>query len=201
MKTLRSLASMAVAGLLLAGCAGIHSVSSDVSSFGDWPAGRAPGTYAFDILPSQQAEPAQTERLEAAARPALAKAGFTPVAAGQTPDVLVQVGARISRQDSPLWNDPFWWRGDFGYWRYGPWMGPSWNWSVQYTSPRYDREVAVLLRDRATGKPLFEARAVNDGLSGFDDQMLAAMFHAALADFPHLGINPRTVTITLPVAD
>jgi hypothetical protein len=203
----KMLCSMLAAGLL-AGCAGISSVSSEVSSFGDWPPGRAPGSYAFDRLPSQQALAAETERLEAAARPALHKAGFQPVAEGQAPDVLVQVGARTRYTDYQPWGDPLWWRGGFGYtygrgygrW-YGPmWYGPAWGWSAYYYPPRYDREVALLLRDRASGKPLFEARASNDGFSQADDTILAAMFEAALFDFPRLGINPRQVVIPLAPA-
>ncbi|RZL35201.1 MAG: hypothetical protein EOP35_15220, partial [Rubrivivax sp.] len=49
------LTSLAAAALLAAtGCAGPYTVSADVSSYGNWPADRKPGTYAFDRLPSQQ---------------------------------------------------------------------------------------------------------------------------------------------------
>ena len=58
-------ASAALAGaLLLGGCAGISTVSSNVSSFGEWPADRKPGTYAFERLPSQQARAAESDVLE-----------------------------------------------------------------------------------------------------------------------------------------
>jgi predicted small secreted protein len=196
---MRTFLTLALAATLLAGCAGMSSVSSDVSSFGEWPAGRAPGTYAFDRLPSQQTHAAETERLETAARPALLKAGFQPAAEGQAPDVLVQVGARTTYADYQPWGDPLWWHGGFGYgaWRSPMWYGRGWGWgwSGYYNPPRYDREVAILLRDRITGKPLFEARASNDGFSQADDPVLAAMFEAALFDFPKLGINPRRVVV------
>ena len=42
-----------------------------------------------------------------------------------------------------------------------------------YRSPRYDREVAVLIRDRASGKPLYEARASSDGITRSDSTLLA----------------------------
>jgi hypothetical protein len=195
-------AAAATALLVLGGCAAVNSVSSDVSSFGEWPADRKPGTYAFERLPSQAARAAESAALEAAAVPALAKAGFTPVAAGATPDVLVQVGARSDRADNQAWDDPLWWRGGFGYWRYGPWLSPRWGLSVGYsgTLPRYDREVALLIRDRASGKPLFEARATNEGNANFSSPLMTALFSAALADFPKLGLNPRRVTVTLPTA-
>ena len=196
MKT--ALACLLAATLALGGCAALKSVSSDVSSFGDWPVERKPGTYAFERLPSQQARAEETASLEAAAQGALAKAGFAPAAAGQEPEVLVQVGARVGRSDSP-WADPFWWRGSFGYYRHGPWLGPRWGMGTQFESARYEREVAVLIRDRASGKPLFEARASNEsGSSSAGSATLAAMFEAALMDFPRPGMNPRRVVVPLP---
>jgi hypothetical protein len=57
--------------------------------------------------------------------------------------------------------------------------------------------VAVLLRDRVSGKPLFEACAVNESGSTSDTTLLPAMFEAALVDFPRLGINPRKVVVTV----
>lgn len=191
-----ALTTLALAAAALGGCAALRSVASDVSTFGDWPADRTPGSYAFDRLPSQQARAAETERIENAARAALAKAGFVPAAAGRQPDVLVQVGARVTRTDIYAWADPLWWRGGFGYWRHGPWMGPSWSLSMRYDASRYEREVALLIRDRASGKPLFEARASNEGGTAAGDDTLAAMFEAALMDFPRTGVNPRRVVVT-----
>jgi hypothetical protein len=181
----------------LGGCATIGSISSEVSTFGDWPAGRAPGSFAFERLPSQQERAAETEVLETAARAALLKAGFTPAAEGQTPDVLVQVGARSSRAEAQPWDDPLWWRGSMGYWRYRPWGGPSWHLGMYSTPTRWEREVALLIRDRTSGQPLFEARASSEGGLRLDDQVLAAMYQAALMDFPRRGINPRTVRVPL----
>jgi hypothetical protein len=197
----RALLAGAVAAtlLLLGGCAGLSTLTAEVSSFGEWPADRVAGSYAFERLPSQQARAAETEALEAAARGALAKAGFTPAAAGATPDVLVQVGTRVGRTEAP-WADPFWWRGGFGHWRPHPWAGPRWGLSAQFDlNARYEREVAVLIRDRASGKPLFEARASHESVSSTAGApTLSALFLAALADFPKLGINPRSVSVTLP---
>jgi len=184
--------------LLLGACASLNTVSCDVSSFGDWPAGRAAGSYAFERLPSQQAQAAEADALEAAARPALQKAGFVPAAAGQEPEVLVQLGGRFTRSTRSAWDDPLWWRGGFGRYRHGPWIGPTWSMQMQLESSRYDSEVAMLLRDRASGKPLYETRASNDSTSRADAATVAAMFEAALADFPRPALSPRRVTITLP---
>ena len=189
--------TLLLAAAALSGCAALNSVTSDVSSFGEWPSARKPGTFAFERLPSQQSRAAETDALEAAARPALLKAGFTAVAAGAEPEVLVQVGSRVGRSE-PTWAAPIWWGGSFGYYRHGPWIGPRWGLNYQYDALRYDREVAVLIRDRSSGKPLFEARASNEGnASSASNTTLAAMFEAAMLDFPRLGMNPRRVSVPL----
>ena len=193
------LACTSLAAAALGGCAAMRNISFDVSSFGEWPVDRKPGSYAFERLPSQQARAAETAALEETARPALAKAGFVPVADGQTPDVLVQVGNRIGRADGPLWDDPLWWRGGFGSFRYGPWGGPRWSLMFRQDFGRYEHQVALLLRDRASGKPMFEARAVHESATQLTSKgTLTLMFEATLMDFPKLGMNPRTVVMQLP---
>ncbi len=182
---------------LLAGCAGLNTLSSDVSTFGEWPAARKPGTYAFERLPSQQARAEAQARLEDAARPALAAAGFQPVAAGAEPDVLVQIGARVTRFEISPWADPLWWRGGFGVWRPAPWGGTRWSLYAHEDLSRVERDVALLLRDRASGKPLYEARASNTSSAGGGTAGLKAMFAAALKDFPAVGLNPRVVVVPL----
>lgn len=182
----------------LGGCASFNQFSADVSSFGEWPSGKRGGTYAFERLPSQQARAEVQQKLEDAARPALEKAGFTPAPAGTEPDLLVQLGARVSRADRSPWDDPLWWPGSFGRWRHSPWRGPYWGMQLRYEPARYDREVALLLRERASGKPLFEARASSEGLQSSAEALLKPLFEAALADFPATSPNPRRVTVPLP---
>ena len=195
MKRRSMMLAAALAGL--GGCAAIDTVVCDVSSFGEWPAGRAPGSYAFERLPSQQARADDAAQLEQAAAKALHQAGFVPAAAEQEPEVLVQLGARFTRTSYPAWDDPLWWRGSFGYWRYRPWMGPSWSLSMHYEPPRYEREAGLLVRDRATGKPLYEARASTEGYSRSDAALFGAMFVAALTDFPRPALSPRRVSVPL----
>lgn len=186
--------------LWLGGCAAMNQVSAEVSTFGDWPANRRGGTYAFERLPSQQQQPELQQQLEAAAAQALEKHGFRPVAGGAEPDVLVQLGARVSRTDRSPWDDPLWWNGGFGRWRGGPWRGPHWHVGASwyYQSPRYDREVALLLRERSSGRPLYEARASSEGNYSGVEGLLKPLFDAALYDFPAVGVvNPRRVTVPL----
>lgn len=186
----------ALAATLLAGCAALNTMSAEISTWGDWPADRKPGRYAFDRLPSQAAQPEAAARLEDAARAALEAAGFSAAAPGDKPDVLVQVAARNSRADLDIWADPLWWRGG---WLPGRrvWVEPLW-WPELHARTRYEREVALLLRDAESGKPLYEARASNEGANAGGSALQQALFRAALADFPRTGPNPRQVTVTLP---
>lgn len=184
------LSALAVAAL--SGCAALTSLPSEVSTFGAWPAARAPGLYVFERLPSQQTDPARQQALEEAAAPALEAVGFRAAAGREAADVTVQLAARLVRVE-PVWMGPGW----VGVWRGGgdPWVGAWWGWGGLMDAPRHEREVALLIRDRAGGQPLYEARAASSGASVLDARTLGAMFDAALKDFPAAGPNPRSVTV------
>ena len=77
------------AALLLAGCAALNQLTSEVATYGEWPAGRKAGSYAFERLPSQQAKAQQQADLEAAAAKAMEQAGFTVAKDPATADVIV----------------------------------------------------------------------------------------------------------------
>jgi hypothetical protein len=197
-------AAVAVSLAALGGCAALNTVSSDVSSYGTWPAGRAPGSYVFERLPSQVAQADEQAVLEDAARGALEHAGFKPAEDPAKADVTVQVGARISRSDRYPYDDPFWggWRmgvGGGGYGRFGGWRGGGFGigFGIPIDTLRYEREVAVLIRDRAAGTPLYESRAVTDGPTTGSNELLAAMYDAALKDFPTPAMSPRRVNVQM----
>jgi hypothetical protein len=186
----------AAAALALAGCAGPYTVSADVSSYGSWPADRKPGTYAFDRLPSQQQSEEAAKRqnmLEEAAKGALEKAGFKPAADAKTADVLV------TAYDPVPWDDPLWWRwrGRLFSPRYGYAAGWSgWGWRQDpFFDRRYDRAVAVLVRDRASGEALFETHASNEGMTMGSEAVIASLFDAALAEFPK--VNPKSHRVSV----
>jgi Domain of unknown function (DUF4136) len=194
---------LAAAALMLAGCAALNTVTSEVTSFSEWPAERKPGRYAFERLPSQKASVARTSELEAAAAVALQKAGFTAAADAAQADVIVQIGARISRNEASPWDDPLWWRwGPSAYWRAPAWRSARWPHYAHFHADlysRYERNVALLLRDRASNVPLYEAHALTAGATSGDAALLGAMFEAALSGFPAAGAaNPRQVSVALP---
>ena len=159
----------AAAALALTGCAALNTVTADAQTFGSWPAGR-------------------TESADAKAA-----------------DVVVSLGARVSRSGPAPWDDPLWWRwnGSYWGWRYGPAWRPYYSrWGYSYPMDpmmerRYDREVAMLLRDRKTNEPLYEARASNDGLTEGGKELFGALFEASLADFPQTRPEPHRVSVPL----
>lgn len=189
-------ALLLVVPLVLSGCAAFKTISPEVRSFGNWPAGRAPGSYAFERLPSQQDPLSRAAEWEAAAAPALAKAGFKPAANPAEADVIVSLGVRVGISDADPWADPLWyrWNAPLYTWRFG--MPPRAH--PLFIERRYEREVGLLLRDRASGQPIYEARASHDGATRGDDTLMAALFEAALTGFPQANPKTRTVPITLP---
>ena len=193
---------LAAGAVLAAGCASFNTLRSEVSTYGSWPADRKPGTYAFDRLPSQETLSNNQRALEDAARGAIERAGFKPAAAGQAPDVLVQIGARISAAQRSPFDDPFYWHPALSHhYRYrSPRAGFYWvpAWDTSLNNQQVDREVAVLLRDRASGKVLYEARASNFGFAAASSTWLPAMYNAALTDFPKASSSSRVVQVPLP---
>ena len=193
--------SIAAAALLLSSCAAINTLHNEVSTYGPWPADRKPASFAFERLPSQQGSPRQ-QQLEDAARGAVEAAGFRASADAASAEYLMQIGARVTTSDPWVYNDPLFWRGGFrhgfyGHGRFARGWGPGWWGYGPESSANYEREVALLIRDRKTGQLLYEARANNSGYSASIDYLLPAMFQAALKDFPGGGPNPRSVTVQI----
>lgn len=179
---------------LLSACATPRQLDNDVSTYSQWPVGRKPASYAFERLPSQQARAEQQQQLEDAARGALEAAGFVAAAVDAQAEVSIQLGARASGIARVVYDDPFWWRSGVSMrWRRGFYSSAG----VHYTTPIYEREVALLIRDRKSGQTLYEARASNAAGSSPGADVLAAMFEAAMKDFPNIAINPRRVTVEL----
>jgi predicted small secreted protein len=196
MRTAVLAAAVPLAAMGLAGCSTLNAVRSDVSAFGDWPAGRAPGRYVIERLPSQQTA-RETPVLEAAARASLERAGFQPVADPAQAQVVVQVGGRIT-EVLRAYHDPFW-GGRFGmggFYGRGIGLGVGFG-APLYGSPTYDREVSLLLRDRASGKVLYETKASSYGATPGDESVLGAMFDAALEGFPQAQPGPRRVAVEI----
>jgi hypothetical protein len=119
----------------------------------------------------------------------------------------VQIGARITETDRSPFDDPFWyggrgiWHRPFAYGRFGrPYFGPGFRrgyWDYPFdTSPYYEREAGILIRDKRSGEPLYEARAESQGPTTGLTTVLPSLFLAAMKDFPAGSTtNPHRITI------
>lgn len=188
----------------LGGCATSWVVDSDVKSFAA-PGAIAPGaTYRFERLPSQQADGARQESLEAMAGAALDKAGLRRDDARA--QYTAQIGARVAAGLSP-WADPWLYNGPWGY-GYGGYYGRRWYGGGWYggpvfappANPWYEREVSVVLREAGSNKVVYETRARNDGPYTSSAAILPVMFQAALQGFPNPPQGERRVNIALQPA-
>lgn len=202
---------------LMAGCAAT-SITSQVQSFGRWPEGRKPGTFAFDVLPSQQvqakahgaAQATTPGTLQAAALPSLQALGFTALPPDQADraEVLVQLGLDVRAEPRMRYEPfvPYPYFSPYPYphgpvsprWRAGmAWGGPAWVASMD--SPWVTVRVSVILRDRHTGQVLYETHASHDRIGAADEAVLPWLFDAALRDFPNPPPGPRVIDIPLPL--
>ncbi|HYD75965.1 DUF4136 domain-containing protein [Ramlibacter sp.] len=192
----RSLLLAVLSATLLAGCAAGYLLDNQVQSFSGLQSGLpANPTYTFERLPSQANQPGQAQ-LEAMADPALFAAGLRRDDA--SPRYAVQVTASVVRTLSP-WYDPWdpWWGGGFGH--FGPYHH-GFGWGPAF--PRMDqawfqREVGIVVRDKASGRVVYETRASSDGPWLDPAAVLPAMFQAALQGFPNPPAGPRRVDIQL----
>lgn len=180
---------------LLGGCASTRLIESDVRSYGAWPAQRQAGSFRFERLPSQQAQPERQARVEAAALPALQQAGFQHALPGAPAELTVQVALSEARYEAAPWDDPFWHNSLYFGRGYHSHYGLGLGWSAP--SPYYVLDAAVLVRDARTQQVLYETHARHDG-RWRDEALWRAMFQAAMKDFPVPAVSPRRVGIEIP---
>jgi hypothetical protein len=206
---LAAAALLVVGATALSGCAALHSVTSEVSSYGNWPTERKPAasTYAFERLPSQQVDAPLQSNIEAAAAPALVTAGFTLAATPEVADVMVQVAMQSRLYQSP-WRDrwgPFGPHGPHGRVGFGSWYGGGsrfgFGLGMSLEPPMSEVQVDLLIRDKKTAQVLYETHAVRQQNGGWGERLMAPMFAAALKDFPLPAISPRIVSIPLKPKD
>ena len=188
--------------LALTGCASVRLVDSDVQTFSQLRAQPAPPTYRFERLPSQQAQGAQQDAIEAQAAQALAKVGMR-LEPGAQGAYRVQVQARIDREAPPGWYDP-WWGGGWGPgWGggWGAWGGRGFYGGMALNFPPptvYRREVGLVMRDAAGSAVVYETHAVHEGIWSDNPAVFGAMLDAALSGFPTPPSGPRRINVEIP---
>lgn len=207
-------------GVGLGGCASLRDVRTEVATFGEWPAGRQAGPYAFERLPSQDSEPARQAELEAAAQPALAATGFSLAASPEQAAYTVQLGVQV-QVDRRVRPDPFFQpyaaapvlvpsrkKGEPPRWVYpahsvygGGWGLGGMGFAMSAEPPWVQMQVSVLVRDARSKQMLYESRASADRMGAADPALWAPLFRAALQGFPQATGSRRTVTVSLDGAE
>ena len=206
---IRALLVLAVAAAST-GCATRWVVDNDVDTFSKIAAMPAEPSYRFERLPSQQADEAAQQQLEAMATPALERAGLR--LGGLSARYTVQLQARVSAELSP-WADPWMFGGPWaGGWNAG--AGPGWRHRgyrgfgayggygygtpfPQPSNPWYAREVSVVMRELPGGQVVYESHARNDGPYNVSARIFPVMFEAALQGFPNPPTGTRRIDIEL----
>ena len=185
--------------LALTGCSGMRVVDSDVHAYTTAQSVSVPASYRFELLPSQQALPAQRFALQDMVQAELGKVGMRRD--DVAPQYSVRFDLRIHRDARSPWSDPGHAAGFlFAY----PVVTPH-GVVYQYRmplfvmeTPWYRREVSLLMRRLSDGVLVFESNARSDGIWADDEAVLPAMFEAALRDFPNPPQGLRRVNIEIP---
>lgn len=186
---------MVLATTLLAGCASVRLIDSDVTAFSAWTVTPpAPGIpYRFERLPSQSqlSDRQQQDQIEAIARTSLARVGmnFAPETARFSVQVILntQVLERLPE-------DGFFMGGPgvfFGGGNRGASLGLSFP--LRFGQPYYKRDVTLLIRELASQKVVFETRALHHGPWRDTLTVLPAMLDSALLGFPQPPSGTRRV--------
>ncbi len=195
--TLRTLALLAVAALAT-GCASTR-LEATVQTVSAWPAGRTPGSFAFERRPAKETPAKEQDSLEAEAGPSLVRAGFTP-ASIDSADMLVQVTSRklqgqvVDPFDGALLNGSsvFGGRSRGAGWGYGAGWGSGANWGATF----YGFEVSLVILDARSRQALYESSA-GINMATPDERIWSALIAAAMKDFPLAAASPRRVSLEL----
>ncbi len=201
-----SLVVAVAATVLLSGCATSYVVDNQVQTFSGLRTVPQPATYRFERLPSQQSAAGAQAQLEAAAEPALAKAGW--VRNDGAPRYSVQIDSTVLTSTQVV--DPWM------YSRFGPWgpaygrrwtggagfygWGPYWSYRNDIWDRSYSqRQVSVVIRDLSNQQVVYETRALHESRWPNDPGLLTPMFDAALSSFPQPPAGVRQVNIEIPL--
>ena len=200
MKWIARIALVLMTSVLAACATGPRTVDADVRT----SAAQAPGNavlqgarYRFQRGPLVAGQPAP-EKLEAMAQAALARVG------AQRDDARARVSVQVGGYVNAYWRDdwdglsnPRIALGIGGGWRGGN-IGMGFGWPMWDTSiPAYVSEVSLLMRDLSTGQIVYDTRARHDGPWHDTENVLAALFVAALEGYPQPALGARRVAVPL----
>lgn len=188
--------------LALGACA--STVGSELTVFHEWPA--AAGERTFRMVRSEgQAESLAHANFERIVRDELIAAGFR-----ETSNPRFEVGFTYTTRDyithglgyyPPPYFTPYFGFGYGGPHTYMSFSAPLSWWAYDRGERRYERRLTLTMRDLAADPPrrVYEATAINTGLSPDMTSALPYMVRALLVDFP--GQSGSTRWVDVPVQD
>ncbi|MFI0546585.1 MAG: DUF4136 domain-containing protein [Brachymonas sp.] len=225
----RGAGALVVSAMLLmsAACSSIQTLSTQVSTFNQWPADSAGASFRVQTV--KQAASAGWSDLEGQTyaqlvADALTRQGLHPAAAGEK--ARFQAHLRLdSRQEkvqrsqpvyAPAWGYPYagygWPRG---YWHGGVWRDPfledgvfGWSAPMYMGERRYEQTIAMVLLglrisdsqqkgDTPQGATVFEGSAEYAGQEAATPALMPYLVQALFSDFP--GRNGQVRQVTLPI--
>ena len=198
---MRNIVVVLLATVFLSACAvGPRTVDASVQT----TAARAPGSavlagahYQFERGQQMVGQP-PPERLEAMAKDALARVGLVH------DDAHPRLGVQVTGNVGAYWDN-----GGYGRsgWSFGLGMGSGFRGGgvgFGFGAPLFDpdipfyvSEVSVLIRDLQSGQIVYDTRARHEGPWHDTENVLAALFTAALEGYPDPGQASRRVAVPL----
>jgi hypothetical protein len=199
------IAAVAGVSLLLGGCA--TTVTSQVTTFHQWPAAMADKTYVFEAPPAQD-DTLEYRSYQNMVRGELTRLGFQDAGASGKPTLAVSmrymttdVPVRVITVAPPYFYDPFGFPYRPGRWRgwYSPFYDPFWY------GPRYDdriehqfrRELQVSIKSIPDNKHLYDVTVHNMSRTASTPVIMPALVRSAFEGFPGPNGQARIVELKL----
>lgn len=187
-------AGLALATVVLTGCATSRNIDSEVRSFGGSKPMAAGATYRFERLPSM-AQSATQDALETATAKVLASKGLVRNDGGAPYTVQVRLEVERVNPDryafgaGSLFSDRVVLASDGSLWQRvrRPWVDPV----------AYRHTAQIVVREVGAGSVVFETQAVQEGPWSDTPNLLEPIVEAALRDYPQAFPTPKTVTVVL----
>lgn len=200
----------AAAVILLSGCA--STISSQVTTFHEWPTDMKEKTYALEAAPGQEMNPEYNHYAELL-RSKLLSQGFieSKDSGNSTLKVTMEYGTLLTdmQLSSPYWslnNDPFWqmhysrvYRRSGIFYPYYFGRPGSFYAAPEVSAVRYFlHQLAVTITDRKSGKKLANIKVSSEQANPEISMSMPYLLESAFIEFP--GQNGRTSNIELPVS-
>lgn len=220
---MKSLAILVAAtSLLLSGCA--TTISSNVTTFQQWPASLPDKSYVFD-MPAPSDDTLELRTYQAMVAQELSKLGFSPADSAES--AKLKVGVHFSTVDRPIRvlqaTDPFWnggyggyggfygrgyygrgfgrgyWGGSYRWAGYGPFYDPWMYGPLELQESirhQYERQLRVAI-NTVSGQKLFDVTVQNTSRKQSTPAVMPALVQSAFTGFPGQNGQVKQVDLTI----